>query len=130
MPKKQTNNNIQENYTAEDIRVLDGLEAVRRRPGMYIGSTDEHGLHHLVYEIVYNSIDEAMAGYCDKTEIIIHKDSSVTVIDNGRGIPVDKHPATNTSALEAVMTVYMPELNSAAALIQCPAACTALVLQW
>ncbi len=107
MPKQannNTNNNAVEDYTAEDIRILDGLEAVRRRPGMYIGSTDEHGLHHLVYEIVYNSIDEAMAGYCDKTEIIIHKDNSVTVIDNGRGIPVDIHPATNTSALEAVMT--------------------------
>ncbi|MGA7676950.1 MAG: DNA topoisomerase (ATP-hydrolyzing) subunit B [Dehalococcoidia bacterium] len=107
MPKQannNTNNNTVEDYTAEDIRILDGLEAVRRRPGMYIGSTDEHGLHHLVYEIVYNSIDEAMAGYCDKTEIIIHKDNSVTVIDNGRGIPVDIHPATNTSALEAVMT--------------------------
>jgi DNA gyrase subunit B len=108
MPKQANNNNINNNtvedYTAEDIRILDGLEAVRRRPGMYIGSTDEHGLHHLVYEIVYNSIDEAMAGYCDRAEIIIHKDNSVTVIDNGRGIPVDIHPATNTSALEAVMT--------------------------
>ncbi len=103
MPQ-QTNNNTFEDYTAEDIRVLDGLEAVRRRPGMYIGSTDEHGLHHLIYEIVYNSIDEAMAGYCDRTEVIIHQDNSVTVIDNGRGIPVDTHPATNTSALEAVMT--------------------------
>ncbi|MBM3119770.1 MAG: DNA topoisomerase (ATP-hydrolyzing) subunit B [Chloroflexi bacterium] len=101
---QQTNNNTFEDYTAEDIRVLDGLEAVRRRPGMYIGSTDEHGLHHLIYEIVYNSIDEAMAGYCDRTEVIIHQDKSVTVIDNGRGIPVDIHPATNTSALEAVMT--------------------------
>jgi DNA gyrase subunit B len=99
-----TNNNNFEDYTAEDIRILDGLEAVRRRPGMYIGSTDEHGLHHLVYEIVYNSIDEAMAGYCDKAEVIIHQDNSVTVIDNGRGIPVDIHPTTNTSALEAVMT--------------------------
>src|SRR4030043_1382841 len=107
MPKQannNTNNNTFDDYTAEDIRILDGLEAVRRRPGMYIGSTDEHGLHHLVYEIVYNSIDEAMAGYCDRTEVIIHKDNSVTVIDNGRRIPVDKHPATNTSALEAVMT--------------------------
>jgi DNA gyrase subunit B len=98
------NNNAVEDYTAEDIRILDGLEAVRRRPGMYIGSTDEHGLHHLVYEIVYNSIDEAMAGYCDRAEVTIHKDNSVTVIDNGRGIPVDIHPTTNTSALEAVMT--------------------------
>jgi DNA gyrase subunit B len=101
---KDTNNSISEDYTAEDIRILDGLEAVRRRPGMYIGSTDEHGLHHLVYEIVYNSIDEAMAGYCDRAEVIIHEDNSVTVIDNGRGIPVDVHPTTNTSALEAVMT--------------------------
>ncbi len=101
---KEPVNNGALDYTAEDIRVLDGLEAVRRRPGMYIGSTDEHGLHHLVYEIVYNAIDEAMAGYCDHTEIIIHKDNSVTVIDNGRGIPVDKHPVTRTSALEAVMT--------------------------
>jgi DNA gyrase subunit B len=99
-----TNNNTFEDYTAEDIRILDGLEAVRRRPGMYIGSTDEHGLHHLVYEIVYNSIDEAMAGYCDRAEVIIHEDNSVTVTDNGRGIPVDVHPTTNTSALEAVMT--------------------------
>ncbi len=103
MPQ-QNNQNTFEDYTAEDIRILDGLEAVRRRPGMYIGSTDQQGLHHLVYEIVYNSIDEAMAGYCDRTQVIIHQDNSVTVIDNGRGIPVDIHPATNTSALEAVMT--------------------------
>lgn len=100
----QQDNSIFEEYTAEDIRILDGLEAVRRRPGMYIGSTDVQGLHHLVYEIVYNSIDEAMAGYCDRTEVIIHKDNSVTVKDNGRGIPVDVHPTTNTTALEAVMT--------------------------
>ncbi len=93
-----------EDYTAEDIRILDGLDAVRRRPGMYIGSTDRQGLHHLLYEIVYNSIDEAMAGYCTRTEVIIHEDNSVTVIDNGRGIPVETHPVTNTSALEAVMT--------------------------
>ncbi len=93
-----------EDYTAEDIRILDGLDAVRRRPGMYIGSTDRQGLHHLLYEIVYNSIDEAMAGYCTRTEVIIHEDNTVTVIDNGRGIPVETHPVTNTSALEAVMT--------------------------
>lgn len=101
---QEANNNTFEDYNAEDIRILDGLEAVRRRPGMYIGSTDQHGLHHLVYEIVYNSIDEAMAGYCDRTQVSIHEDNSVTVIDNGRGIPVDIHPVTNTSALEAVMT--------------------------
>jgi DNA gyrase subunit B len=91
-------------YTAADIQVLEGLEAVRRRPGMYIGSTDERGLHHLVYEIVDNSIDEAMAGFCDHITITILKDGSVRVTDNGRGIPVDKHARTGKSALETVMT--------------------------
>jgi DNA gyrase subunit B len=105
--QQATNNHINnsESYGAEDIRILDGLEAVRKRPGMYIGSTDQHGLHHLAYEIVYNAIDEAMAGCCTRTEIIIHNDNSVTVTDNGRGIPVDIHPTTNKSALEAVMTM-------------------------
>ncbi|MDD4859867.1 MAG: ATP-binding protein, partial [Dehalococcoidales bacterium] len=92
-------------YTAEDIHVLGGLEAVRRRPGMYIGSTDQRGLHHLVYEIAYNSVDEAMAGFCTRIEVIINKDNSVTVIDNGRGIPVEIHPATGVSALETVLTI-------------------------
>ena len=91
-------------YTAADIQVLEGLEAVRRRPGMYIGSTDERGLHHLVYEIVDNSIDEAMAGFCDHITITILKDGSCRVQDNGRGIPVDKHARTGKSALETVMT--------------------------
>ncbi len=91
-------------YTAADIQVLEGLEAVRRRPGMYIGSTDERGLHHLVYEIVDNSIDEAMAGFCDRITITIDKEGGVTVTDNGRGIPVDKHARTGKSALETVMT--------------------------
>src|SRR2546428_14192657 len=90
-------------YTAADIQVLEGLEAVRRRPSMYIGSTDERGLHHLVYEIVDNSIDEAMAGFCDHIDIVIMPDGSVRVSDNSRGIPIDKHSRTRQSALETVM---------------------------
>jgi DNA gyrase subunit B len=92
-------------YTASDIQILEGLEAVRRRPGMYIGSTDQRGLHHLIYEIVDNSVDEAMAGYCDEIFITIAEDGRVTVRDNGRGIPVDTHAKSGKSALETVMTV-------------------------
>jgi DNA gyrase subunit B len=105
MPKKDRHNDGTEEYNAEAIHVLGGREAVRRRPGMYIGSTDQRGLHHLVYEIVYNSVDEAMAGFCTHIKVTIEKDNSITVEDNGRGIPVEIHPATGKSALETVMTV-------------------------
>ena len=91
-------------YTAKDIQILDEIKAVRLRPGMYIGGTDRHGLHQLLYEIVYNSIDEAMAGYCDQIEVTIHEDNSVTVTDNGRGIPTETIPGQDITALEAVMT--------------------------
>ena len=91
-------------YSASDIQVLEGMEAVRKRPGMYIGSTDQRGLHHLIYEIVDNSVDEFMGGYCSGVKVTIQEDGSVLVTDNGRGIPVDKHPTTGMTALETVMT--------------------------
>ncbi|MGD9118703.1 MAG: DNA topoisomerase (ATP-hydrolyzing) subunit B [Dehalococcoidia bacterium] len=99
-PKPKNND-----YRAKDIQVLEGREAVRRRPGMYIGSTDQRGLHHLVYEITYNSIDEAMAGFCTNIWVTLCQDNTIKVEDNGRGIPVDIHPSTKLTALETVMTV-------------------------
>ena len=98
---EKTNEN---EYSASDIQVLEGMEAVRKRPGMYIGSTDQRGLHHLIYEIVDNSVDEFMAGHCSEVTVDIHADGSVEVKDNGRGIPVDKHAKTGMTALETVMT--------------------------
>lgn len=92
-------------YSGKDIQVLEGLEAVRKRPGMYIGSTGPRGLHHLVYEVVDNSVDEALAGFCTKIEVTLNQDGSCTVVDNGRGIPVDRHPKLKKPTVEVVLTV-------------------------
>ena len=92
-------------YDGGEIKILEGLEAVRKRPGMYIGSTSASGLHHLVWEIVDNSVDEAMAGFCTEIQVTVHADNSITVVDNGRGIPVDEHPVKKIPTLEVVMTI-------------------------
>ena len=91
-------------YNEGDIRVLEGLEAVRLRPGMYIGSTGPRGLHHLVYEVVDNAVDEALAGFCTAIDVTIHEDNAITVVDNGRGIPVDVHPKEKIPTVEVVLT--------------------------
>ena len=101
------NQNNANNYSASNIQVLEGLEAVRKRPAMYIGDISEKGLHHLVNETVDNSIDEAMAGYCTDIEVTINEDNSITVEDNGRGIPVDMHEKLHKSALEKIIIIFI-----------------------
>ena len=100
-----TDTSVTNEYGADQIQILEGLEAVRKRPGMYIGSTSTRGLHHLVYEIVDNSVDEALAGYCDTIQIFINKGNTITVIDNGRGIPVGINHKAGIPAVEVVFTI-------------------------
>ena len=105
MPKEVKKNKATSDYSAKSIQVLEGLEPVRKRPGMYIGGTSAEGLHHLIWEVVNNSVDEAMAGYCKNVSIKFLPDDVIEITDDGRGIPVEKHPQTKKSTLETVLTV-------------------------
>ena len=112
-------------YTAHHLQVLEGLEAVRKRPGMYIGSTDSRGLMHCLWEIIDNAVDEALGGHCDHVEVILHHDGSVEVRDNGRGVPVDIEPRTGLTGVELVYTRCTRAGSSAAARTRHPVVCTA-----
>ena len=112
MSEDKRSNKISNEYGAEQIQVLEGLEPVRKRPGMYIGSTGPRGLHHLVYEVVDNSVDEALAGHCDHIEIVLRADGSALISDNGRGIPTDIHPRTGKVLWKLYLLFFMQEVNS------------------
>lgn len=107
-------------YGADQIQILEGLEAVRKRPGMYIGSTSSRGLHHLVYEIVDNAVDEALAGFCTEIQVVINPDNSITVVDNGRGIPVGINHKAGILQLKLFLPFFMPAVNSAVEDIKYP----------